>query len=296
MYNAYRVKTNFHNLPIIIIVTTNTTSSLFNSNNNQGHKPWGWPMTFEDSEFLGSPILYDIDGDGKDDIGVIDNNGNVFFIRIGEYGQYLEDYHMQVPRLRVAKKWYEGLDEDFIDTYASKSMFDKGSRRGPVSSKDINQFHSDNNNNNNADGAETIDVLKQRPQAGKLDELSGLKPQLGSDGITAAKPPELKLDSSSGKIGSSSEERTHIDTNVIGRRLNINDIDIDRVNPGGDIADPGIPDQFGVPNFGEGPTLRTDVEGGGEEIDLDQNNNHSTDFGDNIGDNVDDYYLAHMQL
>ena len=71
-----------------------------------GHKPWGWPVSFEDSEFLGSPLLFDIDRDGKDDVGVVDKNGNVFFIRLGEYGQYLEDYHVKVPRLKVKKNWY----------------------------------------------------------------------------------------------------------------------------------------------------------------------------------------------
>ena len=63
---------------------------------NTGHKPWGWPMTFEDSTFLSSPVLYDIDADGKNDVGVVDKNANIFFLRLGDYGQYLEDFHVQV--------------------------------------------------------------------------------------------------------------------------------------------------------------------------------------------------------
>jgi hypothetical protein len=52
-----------------------------------GYKPWGWPLSFEGSSFQGSPMLYDIDGDGTNDIGVIDKDGNMYWVRIGEYGQ-----------------------------------------------------------------------------------------------------------------------------------------------------------------------------------------------------------------
>jgi len=66
-----------------------------------GFKPWGWPISFEESSFHGSPMLYDIDGDGTSDIGVVDKNANLFWIRLGDFGQYLEDYHIQVPKLKV---------------------------------------------------------------------------------------------------------------------------------------------------------------------------------------------------
>ena len=90
-----------------------------------GDKPWGWPTTFEGSTFQGTPVLYDVDGDGIDDIGVVDKNANVFFVRMGEFGQYLEDYHMQVPSLRVKKDWFVGLDAAFMDYTSLTSMFDR---------------------------------------------------------------------------------------------------------------------------------------------------------------------------
>jgi hypothetical protein len=89
-----------------------------------GYKPWGWPLSFEGSSFQGSPMLYDIDGDGTNDIGVIDKDGNMYWVRIGEYGQYLEDYHIQVPKLKIARNWYEKLDPKFTDRYVETSMFE----------------------------------------------------------------------------------------------------------------------------------------------------------------------------
>ena len=33
-----------------------------------GFKPLGWPISFPESSFQGTPILYDINGDGKNDL------------------------------------------------------------------------------------------------------------------------------------------------------------------------------------------------------------------------------------
>lgn len=89
-----------------------------------GSKPWGWPLNFEGSSFRGSPVLYDIDRDGVLDIGVVDKNANMYWIRMGSYGQYLEDYHIQVPKLRVKRDWHVNLDPSFSDFMARISMFD----------------------------------------------------------------------------------------------------------------------------------------------------------------------------
>lgn len=90
-----------------------------------GFKSWGWPLSFEDSSFQGSPMVYDVDGDGNTDVGAVDKNGNMFWVRIGEFGEYLEDYHVQVPKLRVKRDWSEGLDPQFVDSYVKLSMFDR---------------------------------------------------------------------------------------------------------------------------------------------------------------------------
>ena len=112
---------------------------------HDGYKPSGWPLSFEDSTFQGSPMLYDIDGDGTNDIGVVDKNGNLFWIRIGEYGQYLEDYHIQVPKLKIKRDWASGLDPKFTDNYIAVSMFDHSTdkRYGALSSPDQSLFAKD---------------------------------------------------------------------------------------------------------------------------------------------------------
>jgi hypothetical protein len=46
---------------------------------HDGYKPLGWPISFDGSSFRGSPVLYDIDGDGNNDIGVVDKNANMFW-------------------------------------------------------------------------------------------------------------------------------------------------------------------------------------------------------------------------
>eukprot|EP01034_Spumella_vulgaris_P032565 gene32565-40185_t len=42
-----------------------------------------------------------------------------------EFGEYLEDYHIQIPKLKVKRDWFEGLDPTFTDNYVRLSMFDK---------------------------------------------------------------------------------------------------------------------------------------------------------------------------
>jgi hypothetical protein len=94
-----------------------------------GFKPWGWPLSFEDSSFQSSPILYDIDSDGNIDIGVVDKNANLYWIRTGDFGEYLENYHIQVPGLKIKRNWAEHLDPNFVDSSASLSMFDRKRKR-----------------------------------------------------------------------------------------------------------------------------------------------------------------------
>ena len=91
---------------------------------HDGYKPWGFPLGFDGSSFQTSPILYDIDGDGVNDVGVVDKDANLYWIRLGEFGQYLEDFHMQVPKLKVRKDWADGMDPAFLDSYVLTSMFD----------------------------------------------------------------------------------------------------------------------------------------------------------------------------
>ena len=60
--------------------------------------------------------------------GSFDKNGNMYWVRIGEYGQYLEDYHIKVPELKIRKDWYNMIDAKEMDKIVLNSMFDHYNR------------------------------------------------------------------------------------------------------------------------------------------------------------------------
>lgn len=107
--------------PIIFASTLSETLEAIGYN---GARPWGWPLHFTGASFLSSPLLYDVNGDGVDDIGIVDTNANLYWIRLGDFGQYLEDYHISLPKLRIKKNWADHLDANYIDNYILLSMFD----------------------------------------------------------------------------------------------------------------------------------------------------------------------------
>lgn len=73
--------------------------------------------------FHGSAMVHDVNGDGVDDVGVCDGDGNVYWVAVGAYGEYLHDYRISVPKLRVKRDWHVGLDQAFTDNYVELSMF-----------------------------------------------------------------------------------------------------------------------------------------------------------------------------
>lgn len=73
--------------------------------------------------FHGSAMVHDVNGDGVDDVGVCDDDGNVYWVAVGAYGEYLHDYRISVPKLRVKRDWHVGLDQAFTDNYVELSMF-----------------------------------------------------------------------------------------------------------------------------------------------------------------------------
>jgi hypothetical protein len=75
------------------------------------------------SIFHGSAAVHDVNDDGVDDILVADGDGNLYWVAVGSYGKYLHDYRITVPKLRVRKDWYQGLDFDYTDRYIELSMF-----------------------------------------------------------------------------------------------------------------------------------------------------------------------------
>ena len=75
------------------------------------------------ASFQGSPLLFDIDGDGFNDLGAADKDGNLYWVRIGTFGQYLDDYHVRIPKLKIQREWYKNIDPEYIDNFVMTSMF-----------------------------------------------------------------------------------------------------------------------------------------------------------------------------
>ena len=73
--------------------------------------------------FHGSANVHDVNGDGVDDICISDGDGNVYWVAVGGGGEYLHDYRLTVPKLRLKRDWFAGLEESFTDQFVELSMF-----------------------------------------------------------------------------------------------------------------------------------------------------------------------------
>ncbi|XP_062214102.1 protein DEFECTIVE IN EXINE FORMATION 1-like [Phragmites australis] len=78
---------------------------------SDGDKLPGWPA-FHQSHVHSSPLLYDIDKDGVREIVLATYNGVVNFFRISGYMMMDK---LDVPRRKVRKDWYVGLNPDPVD-------------------------------------------------------------------------------------------------------------------------------------------------------------------------------------
>lgn len=78
---------------------------------SDGDKTPGWPA-FHQSTVHASPLLYDIDKDGSREIALATYNGEVVFFRVSGYMMVDK---LVVPRRKVKKNWYVGLDPDPVD-------------------------------------------------------------------------------------------------------------------------------------------------------------------------------------
>ncbi|WVZ16819.1 hypothetical protein V8G54_009801, partial [Vigna mungo] len=76
-----------------------------------GDKMPGWPA-FHQSTVHSSPLLYDIDKDGVREIALATYNGEVLFFRVSGY---LMSDKLEIPRRKVLKEWFVGLDPDPVD-------------------------------------------------------------------------------------------------------------------------------------------------------------------------------------
>ncbi len=76
-----------------------------------------WPLLLGDTDIYSQPLLYDINEDGIDEIIITTDNGEIVFIDL--YGNPLIGQAFKIPKLRVRKDWYTGLDTDDVDAFYS---------------------------------------------------------------------------------------------------------------------------------------------------------------------------------
>ncbi|KAL5550133.1 hypothetical protein UlMin_000309 [Ulmus minor] len=78
---------------------------------SDGDKMAGWPA-FHQSTVHASPLLFDIDKDGVREIALATYNGEVLFFRVSGYMMVDK---LVVPRRKIKKNWYVGLNSDPVD-------------------------------------------------------------------------------------------------------------------------------------------------------------------------------------
>ena len=82
-----------------------------------GHRVAGFPFTFGWTSVTADPVLYDIDEDGYDEIVVATMGGEIVFIN--RYGEVVAGRTFKIPKARVPRKWYAGLDDKSTTVYMS---------------------------------------------------------------------------------------------------------------------------------------------------------------------------------
>jgi hypothetical protein len=82
-----------------------------------GHRLPGFPFTFGWTTIIADPSLYDVDEDGYDEIVVSTMSGEIIFIN--RWGEIVPGRTMKIPKARVPRQWYVGLDTKTETTYMS---------------------------------------------------------------------------------------------------------------------------------------------------------------------------------
>lgn len=74
-----------------------------------GHELPGWPYAFSRSSFHSSPLLLDVDRDGTDELLLVSYDAEL--IVLGANGLPRRGWSSRLPKLRVKKRWFEGLHD-----------------------------------------------------------------------------------------------------------------------------------------------------------------------------------------
>lgn len=77
----------------------------------------GFPFSFGWTSILADPVLYDIDEDGFEEIVIATVTGEILFLN--RWGEIVPGRTLKVPKARIPKDWYVGLDDKSALTYMS---------------------------------------------------------------------------------------------------------------------------------------------------------------------------------
>ncbi|XP_042393063.1 protein DEFECTIVE IN EXINE FORMATION 1-like [Zingiber officinale] len=135
---------------------------------SDGDKMPGWPA-FHQSTVHSSPLLYDIDKDGTREIALATYDGVVNFFRVSGY---LMMDKLEVPRRKVRKNWYVGLDPDPVDR-SHPDVHDDSISKEASAKNSISHINGSMNGSNNYDSTNIVNNLSMNTSKledkGKLD-------------------------------------------------------------------------------------------------------------------------------
>ncbi|GAM19231.1 hypothetical protein SAMD00019534_024060 [Acytostelium subglobosum LB1] len=106
----------------IVLVNTNNYVDVIRG--KSGTRAIGWPFILPESTFSSSPILYDFDQDGHNEIVVATREGEILFIHSN--GMLAFNSTLRIPPLKVAKNWFSITDKH-VD--ASFSLHERDIRK-----------------------------------------------------------------------------------------------------------------------------------------------------------------------
>ena len=80
-----------------------------------------FPLLFESSSFLGSPIIHDVNGDGISDAILADYDGGIYFVGLQVGKDHRRYFHTaQVPRLFIRREWMIQRLNETLQTRAAQ--------------------------------------------------------------------------------------------------------------------------------------------------------------------------------
>ncbi|WJX48973.1 Protein DEFTIVE IN EXINE FORMATION 1, variant 2 [Trifolium repens] len=174
-----------------------------------GDKMPGWPA-FHQSTVHSSPLLYDIDKDGVREIALATYNGEVLFFRVSGY---IMSDKLEVPRRKVLKNWYVGLNPDPVDRSHPDVQDDQLIQEATIA----NSVSKMNGSRHKVNSSAATSTEKSHPETKSVSNPEAENKINGSQSEENIKVPTIADNSS---VGARSVETVNADNKTsTGRRL-----------------------------------------------------------------------------